>query len=192
MCDPATGPHPCASKLGENVGVEIARLETSEVSYAIGDLATLLVEVVEDGASVGFMAGFSPEEAAAWWTATRAEVAGGRVVLFVARDDGAVVGTAQLKPSPMPNQHHRADVAKLLVRPAWRRRGIAKALMEALESTAKEMGRTLLVLDTMQGSAAEQLYRSTGWIEVGPIPEYAAWPDGSLGPTVVYYKRLEV
>jgi hypothetical protein len=46
------------------------------------------------------------------------------------------------------------------------------------------------VLDTMQGSAAKKLYRSMGWSEVGPIPDFAVWPDGSLGPTVVYYKRL--
>jgi GNAT superfamily N-acetyltransferase len=81
-------------------------------------------------------------------------------------------------------------VAKLLVRKAWRRRGAARALMAAIESVAREAGRSLLVLDTMQGSTAEQMYRSLGWIEVGPIPDYAAWPDGRLGATVVFYKRL--
>lgn len=187
---PRTGPRPSAAKLAENVGVEIARLETSEVSYAIGDLATLLVEVVDDGASVGFMAGFSAHDAEAWWSEVIPEVAAGRIALLVAREDDAMVGTVQLKPSPMPNQRHRGDVAKLLVRPAWRRRGTARALMESLESVARELGLTLLVLDTMRGTAAEQLYRSMGWFEVGPIPDYAAWPDGSLGPTVVYYKRL--
>jgi GNAT superfamily N-acetyltransferase len=170
--------------------VEIVRLDDSEFADAIGDLATLLVEVVEDGASVGFMAGFSPDEAAAWWAATKAEVEGGRVALFVAREDGAIVGSVQLRLSPMPNQRHRADVAKLLVRPAWRRRGTARALMLALELLANDLGRNLLVLDTMQGSAAEQLYRSMGWVEVGPIPDYAAWPDGTLGPTVIYYKLV--
>jgi GNAT superfamily N-acetyltransferase len=117
-------------------------------------------------------------------------VAGGRVAIFVAREDGAIVGSVQLRLSPMPNQPHRADVAKLLVRPAWRRRGTARALMLALELLANDLGRNLLVLDTMQGSAAEQLYRSMGWVEVGPIPDYAAWPDGTLGPTVIYYKLV--
>ena len=170
--------------------MEIVRLHASEVSAAVPEFADLLVEVVEDGASVGFVLPFSRAEAEAWWSAVVPDVAAGRVLVWVAREDGAVVGAVQLKLSPMPNQRHRADVAKLLVRPAWRRRGIARALMDSLEAQAAELGRSLLVLDTMRGSAAEQLYRSMGWVEVGPIPDYAAWPDGSLGPTVVYYKRL--
>jgi len=27
-------------------------------------------------------------------------------------------------------------------------------------------------------------------VEVGTIPDYAAWPNGSLGPTVIFYRRL--
>jgi GNAT superfamily N-acetyltransferase len=157
---------------------------------SLPELADLLIDAVEDGASVGFLLPLSKESAVAWWSTTLAEVDNGRLLVLVARDEGQVVGTVQLRMAALPNAGHRAEVAKLLVRKAWRRRGAARALMAAIESVAREAGRSLLVLDTMQGSTAEQMYRSLGWIEVGPIPDYAAWPDGRLGATVVFYKRL--
>jgi GNAT superfamily N-acetyltransferase len=45
-----------------------------------------------------------------------------------------------------PNQPHRADVAKLLVRRSARRRGVARVLMERLEIEAAREKKTLLVL----------------------------------------------
>src|ERR1700730_1927645 len=155
----------------------------------LAELSALLIDAVEDGASVGFLLPLSPEAAASWWSSILAEVDNGRVVVLVASDGGEIVGTVQLRPASLPNQRHRADVAKLLVRRAWRRRGTARALMASVESLARAMGRSLLVLDTMAGSAAQKLYLSLGWTEVGSIPDYAAWPDGKLGPTVIFYRR---
>ena len=107
-------------------------------------------------------------------------------MVLVAREAGAIVGTVQLRLAALPNAQHRAEVAKPLVRKAHRRRGTARALMASIEDVAREAGRSLLVLDTMGGSPAEKLYRTLGWTEVGPIPDYAAWPDGTLGPTVIF------
>ncbi len=174
-----------------SVPVDISRLEPSEIADSLDDLADLLVDVVEGGASVGFVLPFSREEAAAWWSIHLADVRLGGVIVLLAREEGKIVGTVQLRLAPWANGRHRAEVNKLLVRTASRRRGTGRALMAAVEDVARQTGRRLLVLDTMQGSTAEKLYRSTGWSEVGPIPGYASWPDGSLGPTVVYYKRLE-
>jgi GNAT superfamily N-acetyltransferase len=170
--------------------MEVTRLEASAMEDALAKLSDLLVDVVEGGASVGFMLPFTKEAANAWWSTTLAEVDQGRVAVLVARDGEEIVGTVQLRMVAWANGQHRAEVAKLLVRRAWRRRGAARALMASVEDLAREAGRSLLVLDTMAGGAAEQLYRSLGWIDVGPIPDYAAWPDGRLGPTVIFYKRL--
>src|SRR4249920_3423605 len=89
--------------------------------------------------------------------------------LLVARCDGRIVGTVQLDPAWAPNQPHRAEVLKLLVHPDARRRGIARALMVALEELARAGGWTLLKLDTWTGQAGEQLYRSLGYTAVGSI-----------------------
>ena len=101
-----------------------------------------------------------------------------------------LVGTVMLDIHMAPNQTHRADVQKLLVHPDIRRRGVARRLMERLESEARAAGRTLLVLDTRAGDAAEALYRGTGWHEAGRVPDFAVNADGSLSPTVWFWKKL--
>jgi len=50
--------------------------------------------------------------------------------------------------------------------------------------------RTTLVLDSFLDGGAEPLYRALGWTEAGRVPLYAAWPDGTKGTTVYYYKLL--
>lgn len=155
-------------------------------------LGDVLHAVVHTGAGVSFVVPFSRDEARAFWLdkvlpGVRART---RRVL-VARWGARIVGTVQLDLAVPPNQQHRAEVAKLLVHPDARRRGIARALMVALERTARSEGRTLLTLDTWTGSSAEQLYRSLGYVTVGVIPRYAR---GSLTPdlegTTIMYKEL--
>src|ERR1043166_6563664 len=99
--------------------------------------------------------------------------------VLVARVDGGIVGTVQIDLATPPNQRHRAEVLKLLVHPHARRRGIARALMVALEAVARTAGRAPLPRDTWSGSAAERLYLSLGYTTVGIIPRYAR---GSLTP----------
>ena len=82
------------------------------------------------------------------------------------------------------------DVAKLLVAGVARGRGIAKALMAAIEDEARRRGRWLLVLDTAEGSDAEFLYRRLGWTALGAIPEYAGYPDGSFCDAMFFFKKL--
>jgi GNAT superfamily N-acetyltransferase len=88
------------------------------------------------------------------------------------------------------NQPHRADVAKMQVHRCARRRGIGEALMRAAEATAREAGKSLLVLDTVTGSDAERLYLRLGWQRCGEILRYALWPQGGLCSTTVFYKSL--
>jgi GNAT superfamily N-acetyltransferase len=102
----------------------------------------------------------------------------------------ALVGTVQILLATPPNQPHRADIAKLLVRRSARSRGIAALLMQHAEQAALAAGKTLLVLDTVTGDPAERLYLRLGWTEVGVIPNYALYPDGRPCDTTVFYKQL--
>jgi GNAT superfamily N-acetyltransferase len=154
-------------------------------------LADLLADAVDSGASVGFVAPFTSGDAAEWWRSLSADIETGGVMLLIAREAGRVVGTVQLRLASLPNSRHRAEVAKLLVHRDVRRRGIARQLLEAIESVARREGRTLLVLDTISGTDADRLYRSLGWIEVGSVPGYAAMPDGTLAPTTIFYRELK-
>ena len=89
-----------------------------------------------------------------------------------------------------PNQPHRGDIAKLLVRRSARRRGIAERLMDAAEREARAEGKTLLVLDTVTGDAAERLYARLGWTARRRDPELRALPDGRPCDTTVFWKAI--
>ena len=153
------------------------------------DLAHLLLDAVASGASVGFLDSLSADDAAEWWRAKLA-AADPRAVFLVARDAEGIVGTVQLLPAAMPNQPHRADIAKLQVHRRARGQGLGRALMDAIEERARKDGFTLLTLDTKRGDVAETLYERSGWTRVGAIPNYALDPDGSSCDTVIFYKQL--
>ncbi len=170
--------------------LEIVRLDGAGVREHVEGLGAVLVDCVEGGASVSYMAPFSLDEARAAFASVADEVERSRRLLLAAFLDGELVGTVQVALAWQPNQPHRADVAKLLVRRSARRRGVGRRLIERAEAEALAEGRTLLVLDTATGDDAERLYARLGWTRVGVIPGYALYPDGSPCDTTVFFKAL--
>ncbi|HMN86293.1 MAG TPA: GNAT family N-acetyltransferase [Bauldia sp.] len=154
-------------------------------------LVDLLVDAVEDGASVNFVWPMTRRKAEAWWDGALASHARGERLILVAGEGAMVDGSVQLVPAPQENQPFRADVAKLLVHSRARRRGLGAALMRAAEEEARRMGRTLLTLDTETASDAERLYLRLGWTLFGHVPGYALRADGSEpGMVSFFYKAL--
>jgi ribosomal protein S18 acetylase RimI-like enzyme len=152
-------------------------------------LAGVLLDCVQGGASVSFMLPLTRERAAAFWRGVAQGVATGERALLVAEDAQGVCGTVQLVLGQPENQPHRADLSKMLVHRRARRQGLGAALLRAAEATARECGKTLLVLDTASDDA-ERLYERLGWVRVGVIPGYALLPEGGLCDTTVYYRNL--
>jgi ribosomal protein S18 acetylase RimI-like enzyme len=152
----------------------------------LDDLTEVLVACVAQGASLGFHAPLDADVAREWWTGVPQD----GVVLLVAEWKDRVVGTVQLLPAESQNGAHRGEVAKLLVHPSWRRQGIARALMSALEEEARATGKTLLVLDTREGDPSNDLYRALGYREAGRIPGWAIDAAGTVSATVFWYKPL--
>lgn len=152
-------------------------------------LSGLLADAVGAGASVGYLRSLSEADAAAWAASTLAALGAG-LALWVAEARGRVVGSVQLAPCLKPNGRHRGEVMKLLVHRGARGRGVASALLAALEAHARAARLTLLVLDTEAGSPAEAIYRHLGWRYGGSIPGYAVTPDGRPHPTVYMYRML--
>ncbi|UYQ63676.1 GNAT family N-acetyltransferase [Streptomyces peucetius] len=173
-------------------GPAITRLTAGDLPAAAPALAALLLDAVDDGASVGFTASLTSEQAAAWWASLAPALTDGRVVLWAAHDGDRLIGTVQLGCETSPNGRHRAEIAKLLVHRAARGRGTARRLLSTAEEFARTDGRTLLMLDTQTGSAAEKLYRTAGWTPLGTVPDYAADPSGTLRPTTFFHKSLLV
>ena len=153
------------------------------------DLARLLVDAVESGAAVSFLAPLTLERAEDWWRKTTSASYSGAIFL-VARDAEGIVGTVQLHPAWAPNQPHRAEIVKLLVDRRSRRAGLGTQLMQTIEDAARRAGFSLLTLDAKRGEAAERLYRRIGWTPAGTIPRYALDPDGTPHDAVFFYKEL--
>jgi GNAT superfamily N-acetyltransferase len=172
--------------------VVVCVLSPCEAKEQIGALSAVLIDCVEGGASVGFMAPLSQDRANAFWRGVAEGVTAGERILLAARDgsDGQIVGTVQIVLRQPENQPHRADIAKMLVHRRVRNRGVGAALMWAAEEAARAAGKTVLVLDTVTGSNAERLYARLGWQKSGIIPNYALWPQGGFCDTTVFYKQI--
>jgi GNAT superfamily N-acetyltransferase len=168
----------------------IARIDGAAFDALTDELGGLLADVVNDGASVGFLRPLAAATASAWWRSIGPGVRTGQTIVLVARVDGRLAGTVQLRLATMPNQAHRADVAKMLVHPNMRRRGMGTTLMSAIEREARQRARTLLVLDTETGSSAEGFYAALRWTRSGAIPRYARDADGTMRATTIFYKEL--
>src|SRR5688500_2075558 len=156
----------------------------------IDALAGVLIDCVEGGASVSFMHPLPRERAVAFWRRVAEDVAARKRALLVAEDAQGLCGTVQLVLDLPENQPHRADLAKMLVHRRARRQGLGEALMRAAEATARDCGKTLLVLDAITGGDAARLYERLGWVRVGDIPGYALYPRGGFCSTTVFYKVL--
>lgn len=171
--------------------IRVRLLDGREATERVPELAEVLLDCVEGGASLGFMAPLAREKAESFWRGVAEGVGAGARLLLVAEDAGGeLVGTVQVIVGVPENQPHRGDVAKMLVRRSARRRGVGERLMRAAEEAALAAGRTLLVLDTVTGSAAERLYRRLGWTRMGVVPEYALMPDGQPCDATFFYKPL--
>ena len=155
----------------------------------IEELATVLIDCVEGGASVSFMLPLSRDRAVAFWRRVAHGVAAGERALIIAEDAQGLCGTVQLVLDQPENQPHRAELSKMLVHRRARRQGLGAALMRAAEAAARDCHKTLLVLDTANDEA-ERLYERLGWTRVGVIPDYALLPQGGLCRTTVYYRNL--
>jgi len=176
----------------------IVELDAAGLARHLDALAEILHDCVQHGASVGFVLPYTLEQARSFWQGILAQWHGSLRRLFVLYDgdgrdvdgDPAVLGTVQLVMTPLANGSHRAEVSKMLVHSRARRRGCGRALMLAAETRARELGLSLLVLDTRSGDAGEHLYGMLGFQAAGRIPGYARASDGGFDATTYMYKHL--
>lgn len=169
----------------------VRRVRAEEAAACVQPLADVLLDCVQGGASVGFMLPLPRQMALAFWQRVADGVVSGERALLVAQDaQGDIVGTVQLVMNLPDNQPHRADVAKMLVHRRARRQGVAQRLMAALDQTARDEGKRLLVLDTVTGGDAERVYQRAGWQRVGVVPNFALMPTGEFCGTTIFFKDV--
>jgi len=97
-------------------------------------------------------------------------------ILFVARLDGVIAGSAQLVKPPRNNeaQAHAAALTTAFVAPWARGHGLARRLTQAVEAEARAAGFRVLNLDVRETQeAAIALYETLGFKRWGTHPFYA-------------------
>ncbi|PFK43305.1 GNAT family N-acetyltransferase [Bacillus cereus] len=167
------------------MNIDVKMEQVCLIEDHLNELSELLIKVVEDGASIGFLPPIGKVDAENYWeTALSPEV-----ILLVATCNNQIAGSVQLQLSTKQNGSHRAEIAKLMTHPDYRRNGIGRLLMQKAEEIAKQKGRSLLVLDTREGDPSNKLYTSLGYIQAGRIPNYAKSANGELAATIFYYKN---
>jgi len=172
--------------------MHIRRVTALEIESSFDRFVDLLADSVESGASVGYVLPLDRRVCEDFWRTIVSETAAGTRIVLAAFDGEDVAGAVHLALAMRPNSMHRAEVQKLLVHTRHRGRRLARRLMQALETEALAQGRTLLVLDTKLGDAAEELYTKIGYRRVGEIPRYVRSTSGSgWDATIVFYKHLD-
>lgn len=151
------------------------------------ELCSLLMETVNQGASIGFHLPMEEAEAAAFWDDYQPNEY--RITLGAFKEQ-RLIGTVSLELIKRSNGSHRAEVCKLMVHPGARRLGAARKLMSELEEVAKHHKRSLLVLDTREGDPSNKLYIGLGYELAGTIPDFASNEKGELEATNLYYKFI--
>ncbi|OYU49544.1 MAG: GNAT family N-acetyltransferase [Rhizobiales bacterium PAR1] len=174
------------------MSIPVIDISADTLELRLSEFAEVLHAAVLDGASVGFIVPFSFAEAEGFWrNRILPALREGGLILLAIEEGGRIVGTVQLDYNTPANQPHRAEVRKMLVHPAYRRKGYARALMVELERRARALKRSLLTLDTRTGDKAEPLYASLGYEVTGIIPDFCRDTlSDRLDPTTIMYKRL--
>lgn len=86
---------------------------------------------------------------------------------FVWEEDGRIVGNVSLVQSEVPG---RCLVANVAVHPKYRRRGIARILMqESIDHIHSHYGKEIMLQVETSNEAAIQLYQNLGFLNIGTI-----------------------
>ncbi|KAM0704107.1 hypothetical protein Q7P35_008339 [Cladosporium inversicolor] len=126
-----------------------------------------------------------------WKAWSEQVVAGNRVIVLQLSEAGELAGVVSLGFPDTETGKHRSEVGRLLVSHEFRKRGIARRMMEVLEGAARERRRWMMLLDTTIGSGAEFVYPKLGYKEIGIVPAYGFSPkDGSMLDEIFFYKDV--
>ena len=126
----------------------------------------------------------SRADAFAYWRAPGHEV-------FVAEDDGQIVGTYYLRSNNRGGGSHVANCGYIVATDASRR-GVARAMCVDSLERARERGFTAMQFNFVISSNAQavDLWQSCGFAIVGTLPNAFAHPTRGFVDAYVMYRKL--
>jgi ribosomal protein S18 acetylase RimI-like enzyme len=104
---------------------------------------------------------------------TAADLGRAEVAFAIARVDGAAAACGAVRVGVVEGDVRPAEIKRMYVRPAFRRRGLARAILQALERAAAASGAEVVRIETgARQPEAIALYRSAGYQPIPPFGEY--------------------
>ncbi|MEM7472456.1 MAG: GNAT family N-acetyltransferase [Pseudomonadota bacterium] len=139
------------------------------LSINIEDPSTVDGRTLISGSEEALRAVYTADEC---FTFTAEELARPEISFFVARQQGAALGCVALC-----DYKSYGEVKRLYVPEAGRGKGTARALMDVLERTARDMGHSAVKLETGEKlESAVILYKKLGYTVCGPFGDYPDHP----------------
>ncbi|PJB69035.1 MAG: GNAT family N-acetyltransferase [Alphaproteobacteria bacterium CG_4_9_14_3_um_filter_47_13] len=170
----------------------IATVEyVTELSHAdLRDLCDATDEAIKAGGGFGWVALPAREILERYWKGVLAMPVR---MLFVARLDGVICGTAQLITPPRNNeaQSFAVTLTTHFIAP-WARKGygLARKMLEIVETRARDEGFSVINLDVRETmETAIRLYENMGYTHFGTHPYYARI-EGKAIQGRYYYKVI--
>jgi putative acetyltransferase len=139
-----------------------------EDSQFVEQLFIELAQFIYDNIYQRFGEGFDIEELVSGWMALSHEFFYPKGCLVLASVDSEFVGIAGLRTIG----EKLGEIKHFYVRPPYRRRGLARDMLNALIEHSLSIGHTVLRLDTgWFMEAAQAFYHSFGFQDISPYPE---------------------
>ncbi len=155
----------------------------------LNDLCDATEDSIAEGGGFGWVSVPERDALERYWQGV---IAAPTRLLFAARLDDVICGTAQLILPPHNNeaQAHVVQMTTNFVAPWARGHGVARALLQKVEEIARDKGYAVINLDvrsTMAGAVA--LYESMGYVKFGEHP-LSVRVKGETVPSLYYYKNI--
>ena len=169
--------------------VSIERIDEKFRPADLHDLCDAADAAIRDGGGFGWVVAPPRDVMERFW---RGVLIVPDRILFIARLDGVIAGSAQLIRPPRNNeaQAHAGQLTTAFVAPWARGHGLARRLTLAVQQEARSLGFRILNLDVRETQeAALAMYESLGFRRWGTHPYYAC-VDGQMLAGHYYTKDL--
>lgn len=114
-----------------------------------------------------------PEEGACHFQLDAHEVAEGQGAFLIAYRSGKPVGCGAIRRIEL----QVGEIKRMYVAPSERGRGVGRAILDTLETEARALRLSRLMLETgVRQSEAQALYRRAGFSQIPPFGEYVHSP----------------
>jgi L-amino acid N-acyltransferase YncA len=146
--------------------------------------------IMAAGRTYAFPERQSLDEAKPWWM----EPPPGRTVVAIEEGEdggGGIVGSAKMGPNRAGRGAHIAT-ASFVVDPAWRSKGVGRALGEYVIDWSRAAGFRAIQFNAVVevNQPAVHLWKSLGFEVIGTVPEAFDHPEHGLVGLHVMYRRL--